>query len=86
MANDRRKSDKKDKYIDRTYKIAWSLGIAFLLYIVVPLRSEIKDLRKETLEIYKTTTKEINEIRKETASKISALKDQIIVMFKNKKW
>jgi len=85
MQNDRRKSDKKDKYIDRTYKIAWSIGIAFLLYVVVPLRNDIKDLRKETIDIYKNCSEEINEIRKDTADKISKMKDQIIAMFKAKR-
>ena len=89
MTTDRRKperkSDKIQRYSDRAYKIGWSIGIAFLLYIIIPMRAEIKDLRKETLEIYKNCTEEINDVRKDTTEKISKMKDQIIAMFKNRK-
>lgn len=47
MADNRRKSDKIQKYTDRLSKIAYGVGIAFIIYIVFPLKNDIRDMRQE---------------------------------------
>ena len=59
MANDRRKSGKIE---DRISKIAYGIGIAFILYIVWPLRSQITDLNHSIDKLQETQSEQLEKI------------------------
>lgn len=84
MANDRRKperkTDKVQRYTDRLSKIAYAVGLAFIIYIIWPLREDIKDLREEISSTTKECMSEINKVRHEANDKYDKLKDQLFAM------
>ena len=72
MSNDRRKSDRVNKYTDRLSKIAYGIGIAFILYIVWPIRQDIKELRFD----FKQDIKELKQEQKGQLTKVYEFSQQ----------